>query len=81
MIRWFCWWHDDTPVVRQADNPETDATMEFDMLQNVTGVGTLYDFRRLTPYIINIVDEFSFDIKIKKILKVESKRIDRLLEM
>ncbi|KAI3731574.1 hypothetical protein L1987_62763 [Smallanthus sonchifolius] len=44
-------------------------TKLLNLLQNLTGIATLYDFRRLTPYQINIVDEFLSDVKIKKILK------------
>lgn len=39
------------------------------LLQNMTGLATLFDFRRLTPYQTNIITEFLSDIEIKKILK------------
>ncbi|KAL8229982.1 hypothetical protein R6Q57_014882 [Mikania cordata] len=47
------------------------------LLQNMTGIATLYDFRRLTPYQINVVSEFLSDIKIKKILKANESIVYR----
>ncbi|KAL4586694.1 hypothetical protein LXL04_011336 [Taraxacum kok-saghyz] len=39
------------------------------LLQDMTGMATLYDFRRLTPYQTKTVTEFLSDTEIKKILK------------
>lgn len=44
-------------------------TKVLNLLQELTGIATLYDFRRLTPYEIKKVDDFLSYKKNKKILK------------
>ncbi|KAK9074539.1 hypothetical protein SSX86_007137 [Deinandra increscens subsp. villosa] len=46
-------------------------------LQNATGIATLFDFRRLTPYEIDKVSDFLSEVEIKKILKANESVVYR----
>ncbi|KAL8490565.1 hypothetical protein ACS0TY_022544 [Phlomoides rotata] len=46
-----------------------------DTLQNMTGLATLYDFRRLTPYQDDIVGEFLNNVEAKRVLGVNESMV------
>ncbi|XP_059649567.1 serine carboxypeptidase-like 50 [Cornus florida] len=45
------------------------------MLQNMTGLATLYDFRRLVPYETSLVSKFLANVEVKKALGVNTSMV------